>query len=196
MLKTLLMFLALAFATPAYATPTPETPESEMQTDTPQTDQPECLTCGQPSDVVVTGEYPCKACGQPTVHDAQAETAEVFHDIDPRIGALLARFTLTPVDDVSATDASRAIEDYARLRARETLAEMRRIQASRDTFEPGLHAAIVDAQAGGQVGYQAYAQSTGGKTFDGRDMPTWEQLPERIQQAWIAATQAAHAALS
>lgn len=49
---------------------------------------------------------------------------------------------------------------------------------------------------GGQVGYEAYAQSTGGKTFDGRDMPTWEQLPERIQRAWIDATQAAHRALS
>lgn len=39
-----------------------------------------------------------------------------------------------------------------------------------------------------QLAYQAYAVSTGGKTFDGRDMPTWEQLPERIQQAWTAAT--------
>lgn len=38
--------------------------------------------------------------------------------------------------------------------------------------------------------YQAYVEFTGGKTFDGRDMPTWENLTERIQQAWTAATDA------
>lgn len=42
----------------------------------------------------------------------------------------------------------------------------------------------------GQTGYEAYAQSTGGKTFDGRDMPRWEALPERIQKAWNDAAQA------
>ena len=38
--------------------------------------------------------------------------------------------------------------------------------------------------AHGSVGYEAYAASTGGKTFDGRDMPRWSDLPERIQKAW------------
>lgn len=42
----------------------------------------------------------------------------------------------------------------------------------------------------GRVGYEAYAQSTGGKTFDGRDMPTWDALPERIQKAWNDAASA------
>lgn len=28
----------------------------------------------------------------------------------------------------------------------------------------------------GQIGYEAYGNSTGGKTFDGRDMPTWEEI--------------------
>jgi hypothetical protein len=37
------------------------------------------------------------------------------------------------------------------------------------------------------LAYDAYAVSTGGKTFDGRDMPGWEELPERIQAAWTAA---------
>lgn len=41
----------------------------------------------------------------------------------------------------------------------------------------------------GQAGYEAYAKQTGGKTFDGRDMPTWEQLPDRIKEAWSAAAQ-------
>jgi hypothetical protein len=40
-------------------------------------------------------------------------------------------------------------------------------------------------------GYEGYAASTGGKTFDGRDMPKWEDLPERIQEAWRAAIVAA-----
>jgi hypothetical protein len=40
-------------------------------------------------------------------------------------------------------------------------------------------------------GYEGYAKSTGGKTFDGRDMPTWEELPLRIQEAWREAIAAA-----
>ena len=39
----------------------------------------------------------------------------------------------------------------------------------------------------GRIGYEAYAHSTGGKTFDGRDMPRWEDLPDPIQTAWEAA---------
>lgn len=42
----------------------------------------------------------------------------------------------------------------------------------------------------GALGYSAYAQFTGGKTFDGRDMPKWGDLPERIQRAWNAAADA------
>lgn len=42
----------------------------------------------------------------------------------------------------------------------------------------------------GQIGYEAYAASTGGKTFDGRDMPAWAALPSNIKQAWMAAAKA------
>jgi hypothetical protein len=38
-----------------------------------------------------------------------------------------------------------------------------------------------------RVGYEAYAMFTGGKTFDGRDMPKWDELPDRIKGAWGAA---------
>jgi hypothetical protein len=38
-----------------------------------------------------------------------------------------------------------------------------------------------------QTGYEAYAKYTGGKTFDGRSMPTWDELPPNIQGAWRAA---------
>lgn len=37
------------------------------------------------------------------------------------------------------------------------------------------------------IAYNAYAAETGGKTFDGRDMPKWHELPMRIQNAWRAA---------
>lgn len=37
------------------------------------------------------------------------------------------------------------------------------------------------------VAYDAYAAFTGGKTFDGRDMPKWDELPDRIKDAWRAA---------
>ena len=40
----------------------------------------------------------------------------------------------------------------------------------------------------GEVAYAAYAEHTGGKTFDGRDMPSWTDLGERIQGAWEAAS--------
>lgn len=40
-------------------------------------------------------------------------------------------------------------------------------------------------------GYEGYAKSTGGKTFDGRDMPKWSELPPRIQDAWRDAIVAA-----
>lgn len=45
----------------------------------------------------------------------------------------------------------------------------------------------------GQIGYEAYAASTGGKTYDGRDMPTWEQVQERtphVAKAWSDAASA------
>lgn len=42
----------------------------------------------------------------------------------------------------------------------------------------------------GPKAYAAYAESTGGKTFDDRDMPAWEDLGERIQRAWRAAAAA------
>ncbi len=42
----------------------------------------------------------------------------------------------------------------------------------------------------GKVGYEAYAKFTGGKTYDGRDMPAWDDLTDRIQGAWQAAAEA------
>jgi hypothetical protein len=43
----------------------------------------------------------------------------------------------------------------------------------------------------GRIAYTAYAASTGGKTFDGRDMPQWIDVPMRIKDAWQAAAVAA-----
>lgn len=42
-----------------------------------------------------------------------------------------------------------------------------------------------------KAGYDAYAIATGGRTYDGKQMPLWEELPERIRDAWRAATRAA-----
>lgn len=42
-----------------------------------------------------------------------------------------------------------------------------------------------------RMGYEGYAASTGGKTFDGRDMPKWDDLPERIRDAWKAGIETA-----
>jgi hypothetical protein len=47
-------------------------------------------------------------------------------------------------------------------------------------------------EALGLTAYAAYALSTSGKTYDGRDMPLWDGLTDKIREAWrCAATQAA-----
>lgn len=38
-----------------------------------------------------------------------------------------------------------------------------------------------------EVGYRGYAAHTGGKTYDGRDMREWKDLPYHTMQAWVAA---------
>ena len=39
----------------------------------------------------------------------------------------------------------------------------------------------------GETAYAGYAERTGGKTYDGRDMPAWGELGDTIQAAWEAA---------
>ncbi len=41
-----------------------------------------------------------------------------------------------------------------------------------------------------QVAYKAYGQTTNFLNFQGNPMPTWEALPPKIQEAWIAASKA------
>ena len=38
-----------------------------------------------------------------------------------------------------------------------------------------------------KIAYQAYGKTTDFKNYQGLPMPEWESLPEKIQQAWIAA---------
>ncbi len=38
--------------------------------------------------------------------------------------------------------------------------------------------------------YEGYAESTCGKTYDGREMPEWQELNPAIQKAWTAAMHA------
>ena len=38
--------------------------------------------------------------------------------------------------------------------------------------------------------YEAYAAETNWKNFRGDPMPSWNELPDTIQRAWMAATQA------
>ncbi|MEH1788870.1 MAG: hypothetical protein V7L23_25640 [Nostoc sp.] len=41
-----------------------------------------------------------------------------------------------------------------------------------------------------QIAYRAYGQTTDFKNYQGLPMPEFDDLPEKIQQAWIAASQA------
>lgn len=47
-----------------------------------------------------------------------------------------------------------------------------------------------DPQDLARAAYAAYGEATGGLTHDGRPMPAWEDLGERIQRAWTAAARA------
>ena len=39
----------------------------------------------------------------------------------------------------------------------------------------------------GRIGFEAYSVSVGGKTYDGKDIPKWEDVGQRVQDAWRAA---------
>lgn len=41
----------------------------------------------------------------------------------------------------------------------------------------------------GREAYTAYAMSVGGKAYDGRPLPTWEELSEQRRNGWAAAAQ-------
>ena len=42
----------------------------------------------------------------------------------------------------------------------------------------------------GQVAWEAYAKAVGGKTFDDKPLPTWEELGDRQKDGWRAAAEA------
>lgn len=46
-----------------------------------------------------------------------------------------------------------------------------------------------------KIMWTAYAQKAGGKTFDGKQLPTWDELGEERQSCWVAAADAAQTAL-
>jgi hypothetical protein len=46
-----------------------------------------------------------------------------------------------------------------------------------------------------KIAYAAYGQTTGFKNFQGNPMPNWDDLPDTIQGAWVAASNAVAAYL-
>ncbi|NEP61462.1 MAG: hypothetical protein F6K31_31675 [Symploca sp. SIO2G7] len=45
---------------------------------------------------------------------------------------------------------------------------------------------MIDWKNTAKQAYEAYAEVTGWKNYQGKLMPQWEELPETIQGAWIA----------
>lgn len=43
---------------------------------------------------------------------------------------------------------------------------------------------MLDDNDAGKLAFEAYGKATGGKTYDGRDIPKYEELPEGIRKAW------------
>ncbi len=48
-----------------------------------------------------------------------------------------------------------------------------------------------DHETIGRAAFEAYSESTGGLTYDGKEIPSWEGLTEAIRLAWVAAGHAA-----
>lgn len=48
-----------------------------------------------------------------------------------------------------------------------------------------------DAMSLAKAMWAAYSEKAGGKTFDGKPLPTWDELGEERQQCWGAAADAA-----
>lgn len=48
----------------------------------------------------------------------------------------------------------------------------------------------MDGKKLAQIGYEGYGDNRAWKTYDDRPMPQWEELPESIQDAWVAAFRA------
>jgi hypothetical protein len=42
----------------------------------------------------------------------------------------------------------------------------------------------------GRIAYEAYGNVTGHKNFQGSDMPSWDDLPAIIREAWETAAEA------
>ena len=41
-----------------------------------------------------------------------------------------------------------------------------------------------------QIAFEAYGASTGGTTYDGKPIPPWEKVGDKVQKAWRAAAEA------
>jgi len=44
--------------------------------------------------------------------------------------------------------------------------------------------------------FDAYNEQAGGKTWDGKDIPPFDEVGERVQSNWIAAADAARTAIN
>lgn len=42
----------------------------------------------------------------------------------------------------------------------------------------------------GQIAFEAYSKAMGGKTYDGKNIPHWNDLSAQVQKGWTAAARA------
>ena len=47
-----------------------------------------------------------------------------------------------------------------------------------------------------RIMFDAYNEQAGGKTWDGKDIPPFDEVGERVQSNWIAAADAARTAIN
>ncbi len=160
MFKTLILFLALAFAAPAaFAAPTEiDATTIQSESETMQTDQftPTAIAYDVP-DILRPDFADAFEASIGSERDAPTLLAKAMNVIDRMIAA--GRIERRYYEVVIGESPSKRLTVT--------------VQLSSTHY--------------GELGYRAYSWATDNKTFDGREMPAWEALPERIQQAWTVA---------
>lgn len=186
MFKTFLMTLALTFAPVAMATPT-ETDATTIQSETMQTDQPQTQAKTRYSDTTI------EACAHAGYEFARAKAGALGDTSQPHWYALSSHSRELRCNAVREALAKHGPGDSWAYVVRSMAHELEPAKSLETILKPQnieTEAAQVEPQLYGQINYEAYAQSTDGKTHDGLEMPMWLDLPDRIQQAWISAAEA------
>jgi hypothetical protein len=113
------------------------------------------------------------------------EAADALEAKDKEIAKLVSDLKTAVWSDSVECKVVNKENEKLRARIAELEAELFTLKFVRSEMTSGLLAKIM---------WDAYCVQAGGKTFDGKPLPTWDELGEERQGCWLAAADAARAA--